>query len=127
VIWFVLAALIILSFGLVVAFGAPWLPTRNNDIKKLLKLSGLKSGDVFIDLGCGSGGVLVAASQMGAKPIGYEINPIVTIAVASVKICKCRRLRIFDHALHVATRAKSQGRNEAWQPADQLRLRTAKH
>lgn len=74
-IWFVLFV-VVLSFGLVVVVGAPWLPTRANDARELMKLAEVKAGTVFYDLGCGSGGVLVLAAKAGAQVVGYELNPI---------------------------------------------------
>jgi hypothetical protein len=53
---------------------APWLPTRKKDIKRALKIANLKPGDTFLELGAGTGGVLLeAASVKGVNAIGYEI------------------------------------------------------
>ncbi len=51
---------------------APYVPTKNERIKKILKLAGLKKGKVFYELGSGDGRVVIAAAKMGAKAIGIE-------------------------------------------------------
>lgn len=75
-IWWLLALLILSGFLYVVFFGAPYVPTWQVDIDHALKQAKLKRGQVFVDLGCGDGKVLVAAAKRGAKVVGYEINPI---------------------------------------------------
>lgn len=55
--------------------GAPWLPTLQADSIQALHLAGLKTGEVFYDLGCGDGRVcIVAAEQFGARAIGCELS-----------------------------------------------------
>jgi len=75
IIWLVALA-IILAYGFVILFGAPYLPTMARDRKTALELLGLKKGQLVIDLGCGDGGFLVDAGSRGLLAIGYEINPI---------------------------------------------------
>ena len=58
-----------------VFFGCPYVKTGHDVIRKALKLADIKKGDVFYDLGCGNGDVLIKASKMGAKCIGFEISP----------------------------------------------------
>jgi len=41
----------------------------------MLKISHLTSQDTLIDLGSGDGRILIAAARLGARAIGYEINP----------------------------------------------------
>jgi cyclopropane fatty-acyl-phospholipid synthase-like methyltransferase len=41
----------------------------------MIKISGLTSKDTLIDLGSGDGRILIAAARLGARAIGYEINP----------------------------------------------------
>lgn len=79
-IWlFGLALVVVLSFGAVLFFGAPYLPTLNAQIETALKLSGLKAGDTLLELGCGDGKVLIAAAKLGIKSAGYELNPVVAL------------------------------------------------
>ncbi len=77
-IWLALAVIILmLSFGAVLLFGAPYLPTLTPQVKTALELSELKTGDTLLELGCGDGKVLIAAAKLGINAIGYELNPFV--------------------------------------------------
>ena len=54
---------------------APWVPSRGRDLKRIFKLADLKPGQIFYDLGCGSGQVVIyAANNFKAKAIGLEIS-----------------------------------------------------
>ena len=39
----------------------------------------LRPGQVFYDLGCGDGRLLIAATEQEAKAVGYEINPLLAL------------------------------------------------
>lgn len=87
--WLIL--LVIGAFLLTVAVAymsfAPWVPIRRRDIKKIFQLANLQPGQVFYDLGCGDGRVVMrAAADRGAKAIGLEI------ALPFYLICKFRQL-----------------------------------
>ena len=56
-------------------FGAPPVMTEHEVIITALKLAKIKKGDIFYDLGCGNGQVLIEAAKMGAKATGFEISP----------------------------------------------------
>lgn len=74
-IW-ILAA-VALSFGFVVFWGAPYVPTRRQQITQAFdELYQVKPGEVVVDLGSGDGTLLRAAVRRGAKAIGYELNPL---------------------------------------------------
>lgn len=75
-----IAGLIILLFGFVILFGAPYLPTRQAQATTALDLLDLRPGQTFCDLGCGDGRVLKLAAQRGLKAIGYELNPLLVLA-----------------------------------------------
>ena len=70
-----LGVLLILAYGFVIPFGAPFLPTMKKERQAALDLLDLKPGQVFVDLGSGDGSLLVLAAQRGLKAVGYEINP----------------------------------------------------
>ena len=70
-----LAVLLILAYGFVIPFGAPFLPTMKKDREAALDLLDLKPEQLFIDLGSGDGSLLVLAAQKGLRAEGYEINP----------------------------------------------------
>jgi len=54
----------------------PWVPTPKTIIDDILRIAGLKPGDVFYDLGCGDGRVLLeAARKYKVRAVGIEIDP----------------------------------------------------
>jgi SAM-dependent methyltransferase len=54
----------------------PYLPTTPAAVQAMLKLAGVKSGDVVYDLGCGDGRIVIAAAKaFGARGVGIDINP----------------------------------------------------
>jgi len=74
--WLIIAT-IILFFGLVVFRGAPYVPSRKMYIRQALsELYPLTAEDVLVDIGSGDGIVLREAAKIGARAIGYEINPL---------------------------------------------------
>lgn len=55
--------------------GAPYVPTRAKDIQDILSHADLKSGQTFIELGCGDGRVTrEAVKQYGVKGRGIDVN-----------------------------------------------------
>ncbi len=71
----ILLVALIVSFGGVVLFGAPYLPTLKPQIEAALELAALEPGDRLLELGCGDGRVLIAAAKQGLIVTGYELNP----------------------------------------------------
>jgi SAM-dependent methyltransferase len=69
------AILLILAYGFVLLFGAPYFPSLNRHVKAALDLLDLKKGQVVYDLGCGDGRFLKAAAKAGYSAVGYELNP----------------------------------------------------
>jgi cyclopropane fatty-acyl-phospholipid synthase-like methyltransferase len=63
-------------------------------IRQALKLANLKKGEIFYDLGCGNGNVLIEAAKMGAKAIGSEISPFYYLS-AKVRTSKYSNIKIF--------------------------------
>jgi SAM-dependent methyltransferase len=55
--------------------GAIYFPSKPTAINQMLKLGQVGPKDTLIDLGSGDGRILIAAARLGAKAIGYEINP----------------------------------------------------
>lgn len=73
--------LILLIFTLVVLIPiaifwrgfAPWVPTRKSDLERIFELAKLKQGEVFYDLGCGDGRLVIHASRVfNARSVGIE-------------------------------------------------------
>lgn len=75
----IIGAIIIICFGGVLLFGAPYLPTLKPQVHTALELANLKPGETLLELGCGDGRVLIAAAQVGIKSVGYELNPILAL------------------------------------------------
>src|ERR1019366_10180781 len=72
------------TFGYHPAMGDPgdndwrvhYTPTPYSDIFRLLRMVGLRSDDVFVDLGSGMGRTVFAASWLGARrAVGIEVVP----------------------------------------------------
>ncbi|MBW3568832.1 protein-L-isoaspartate O-methyltransferase [Candidatus Parcubacteria bacterium] len=80
---------IILTFGMVVFFGAPYLPTLANTKKNALDLLELKPGQTLLELGSGDGRVMVSAAQRGLYVVGYELNPLLVL----ISIYQTRKYR----------------------------------
>lgn len=75
--WFYAIGVIIVLIGASAFFGAPYVPSRRRDVRRMFdELYPLLADDVVFDAGSGDGLVLREASRRGAKAYGYEINPI---------------------------------------------------
>lgn len=62
-------------------------------VRESLKAAGLKKGDIFYDLGCGKGDVLIEAEKMGAKVFGCEISPYYYI-LAKIRTSKHKNIKV---------------------------------
>lgn len=51
---------------------APYVPTKMGQVRKILKLAGVKKGKKFYELGSGDGRVVIAAAKLGADSFGIE-------------------------------------------------------
>ncbi len=88
--WLFIAAVgLILTFGFVVFFGAPYLPTLSQQMESALDLVDLKPGDHLLELGSGDGKVLIAAAKRGLVVTGYELNPLLVL-IAWLRTIKYR-------------------------------------
>lgn len=78
--WLILIlACLVVCFGFVVLFGAPYLPTKKVQVATAFELLDLKKGQSFIELGCGDGRVLLYGAKQGLYATGYELNPILVV------------------------------------------------
>ncbi len=82
---------VVLLFGMVVFFGAPYLPTLNKHTADALDLLDLKPGELLLELGSGDGRLLREAAKRGIRGIGYELNPLLVI-YSWVVLFKYRKL-----------------------------------
>ena len=56
-------------------FIAPFVPSPNCVVEYMLKLAGLKAGEVLFDMGSGDGRtVIMAAKTFGARGVGVELR-----------------------------------------------------
>lgn len=51
---------------------APYVPTKMDQIRQILKLAGIKKGKKFYELGSGDGRVVFTAAKLGADSVGIE-------------------------------------------------------
>jgi SAM-dependent methyltransferase len=55
---------------------APYVPTPQDVVDKMLELAQVTKGDVVYDLGCGDGRIVItAARKYGARGVGVDIDP----------------------------------------------------
>ena len=70
-------ATILLALGLVLPSQslAPYVPTPEDVVERMLDLAGVTKTDVVYDLGCGDGRIPIAAAKRGARGVGIDIDP----------------------------------------------------
>ncbi|MEK7105223.1 MAG: SAM-dependent methyltransferase [Patescibacteria group bacterium] len=72
--------LVIASFGVTALWGAPFVGTPATIVRRMLVLAEAKAGETVMDLGSGTGAILIlAAKEFQMKAIGYEINPFLRV------------------------------------------------
>jgi SAM-dependent methyltransferase len=55
---------------------APYVPTPQEVVDRMLEVAELREGDLLYDLGSGDGRIVItAARKYGIKAVGFEINP----------------------------------------------------
>lgn len=55
---------------------APFVPTPNDVVDRMLRLARVTANDVVYDLGCGDGRIVIAAARdYGARGVGVDIDP----------------------------------------------------
>ena len=55
---------------------APFVPTPQDVVDRMLTLAGVTANDVVYDLGCGDGRIVItAAERYGARGVGVDIDP----------------------------------------------------
>jgi cyclopropane fatty-acyl-phospholipid synthase-like methyltransferase len=77
-IFFVLFFITILLFKSLMPFlfwGALYVPTKEEKVKKMIEFLNIKEGEKALDIGSGDGRLVIALAKAGAQAVGYEINP----------------------------------------------------
>ncbi len=54
---------------------APYVPTPQDVVDRMLAMAEVKKGDVVYDLGCGDGRLVISAAKIGARAVGIDIDP----------------------------------------------------
>ena len=73
-----LLAIILIPTLIALIWGAPWVPTPKNRVRKMLALAKLKPGETLYDLGCGDGRLVhIASAEYGVNAVGFEFSPVV--------------------------------------------------
>ena len=67
-------AVVVLSFGLPVLFGPPYVPTLRLNMESALDMLDLKPGQTLLDLGSGDGRILVEGAKRGLNVVGVELS-----------------------------------------------------
>lgn len=67
------------AIGIFIGLGAPYVPTHDKTMKKMVMLLNIKPGEKAVDLGSGDGKIVIALAQAGAEAHGYEINPFLVL------------------------------------------------
>lgn len=67
------------AIGIFIGLGAPYVPTHDKILKKMIALLSIKPGEKAVDLGSGDGKIVIALAQAGAEAHGYEINPFLVL------------------------------------------------
>jgi len=58
-------------------YDVPYVPTPPEVVDEMLRLAGVRNGDVLYDLGCGDGRIVIAAAKkFGVKAVGIDIDPV---------------------------------------------------
>ena len=70
----VLNILVLVTFA-AMFWGAPYVPSKNETVVRMMKLANIKPGQKTVDLGSGDGRVVIAMAQQGAEAHGYDNNP----------------------------------------------------
>lgn len=98
IILFILVLIFLLSGIISIIFGAPYVPISQKSIWKILSFGSLSSDDVFYDLGCGDGRVLISglSNFNVSKAVGYEVSPWPYFkTLFLIKYNKLKRIKIF--------------------------------
>ncbi len=76
---------------------APYVPTPQDVVDRMLALAEVKKGDLVVDLGCGDGRIpITAARKYGARGMGVDIDPQrIAEAHANAKAAKVEHLVSF--------------------------------
>jgi SAM-dependent methyltransferase len=82
----VLLIIILIPTLIALITGAPWVPTPQDRVEKMLELGKIKKGEKVFDLGCGDGRLVHLASiKYGANATGLEFSPLIFALATSLQ------------------------------------------
>lgn len=91
-----LTGVAVTAFGLVVIFGAPYVPSHPRAVSRAFdNLHPISRKDLVVDLGSGDGLVLRQAAQKGARAIGYELNIFLVIISWLLSFKRRSRIKVY--------------------------------
>ncbi len=75
---------------------APYVPTWQRDVRRMLQLAQVKPGELVVDLGSGDGRFLVTASQeFGSQAVGYELSLLpYVVSLIRKRISRANRISV---------------------------------
>lgn len=72
----VIINIIVITTFVMMFSGAPYVPSKNTSVERMMELANIKKGDKTADLGSGDGRIVIAMAQHGAEAHGYDNNPV---------------------------------------------------
>lgn len=89
----IILSILMLMFLVPYFYGAPWFPSEQSVVKRMVDMAKIRSSDIVYDLGSGDARILIEAARRNkkiAKLIGVEINPFANmLSKILLKISGC--------------------------------------
>lgn len=91
--WWLLAILMLVPSVYAYHSGPPYVRSSASRMKTMLALVDIKEGERVYDLGCGDGGLLIAAAKSGADATGYELS-LLAYMIAQIRVFDLRNAHV---------------------------------
>jgi SAM-dependent methyltransferase len=91
--WLALALLFVVPGMYAMYTGAPFVPTPQRMLRRMLIAAHIRDGSKVYDLGCGDGRLVFAAAEEGADAVGYEFS-VPTFVYAKLRSLFRKRVSI---------------------------------
>ena len=107
---------------------APYVPTPQEVVDRILELAEVRNGDLVYDLGSGDGRIVItAARKYGVKAVGFEIDPrLVKTSRGNIKEAGLEHLvQIHEQDIRTVDLSPASVLTLYLYPAANLRLRSA--
>ncbi len=94
--------LLALSALVHIFFLVPYVPSKNNVVKEMIRAAKLKPNETVFDLGCGDGRLLIEAERKAkVKAVGFELAPLVYLIALARKFFARAKTKIkFQNFFH---------------------------